>query len=308
MKAVIYYNPRQQSPLMTDLYTELSKSIEHQIELVYDTFQGVPLQAVSMSRFNGEVPDLVLNGAGSRNGLLASHEYVREHGIKTIATVLSDTNWIHQPEQNDYRHYIFYDGIVAPWHKDSQAQERMNVFNPTVESLRGAKSFNIPWCINLNKYPDKKISRSRDIAHICSVDQTKPYHYLRLRLRAILNDIPSKYIGNAFGNDYVDILNQSHLAAVEDTNRGYLTQSYLENASCGAVNIGIAPEGYNDISENMIVINKDDMFTDFIPKFKEVMKNLNQLNKIRKHARDNIEENYNLYSGVEKYIEMFERV
>lgn len=314
MKIVIYMTHRKESPLLTDIYHRLAQSDEHQVVLVTDTDQGIPIEAVSMSRFGGEVPDLVLQGAGASNGLLVSWDYVKDQGIKTVHTVISDTDWIQNSEKwNNYRHFVFFDGIIMPWSIYSPASKRCADHIEITETLRNAEKFYIPFYIDPEKYIDMNRDRDRFVCHICSVDQAKTCHYMRMQQRMWLaqHQEYAPIVGNAFGADYLDILNRSWISMVDDTNRGYMTQKYLESVCCGAVVAGPRPAGFEKYwvdDHTFLELDYHDIGKSMEKRLKYYQKNLNSLKKIRKRAKEMVVENFHIDQGVEAYLDMFERL
>jgi glycosyltransferase involved in cell wall biosynthesis len=286
-------------PLTVQLYKEFKRSKYFTFSLCDDI----------NSELN-EYYDLIFIGECHGNFILNSLDNIKNNNIPIIFDVtdneeLDETEYNYHPLIKEiFSHNLNITIITKYW--PSKALENFcnqNNFNQS-------KIVCIPYGIDLNiKKAKKKIY---DICFIASITDGWKWHDDRRFIRdelLKLENIFNIFIGNAYGQEYNEIISRSHIAIVEGSKRKAMTAKYLEIANEKTMLAGDLPF-YPDFAtklfkNRMLVIDDWNQMND---KLIEILSNPNEIKKLTKKANNMIAKHFSIQSIADTYEQLFKTI
>jgi len=286
-------------PLTMQLYEEFKKSKDFVFSFCDD--------------INGKLTeyyDLLFIGECHGDFILNSLDSIIEHNIPIVFDV-TDNQELDEAEYN--YHSLIKDifshnlniTIVTKYYPSKSLENfcNQNNFNPQ-------KILCIPYGIDINYKRAKR--KKYDICFIASITDEWMWHDDRRLIRdelMKLNDRFNIFIGNAYGQEYNDIIASSKIAIVEGSKRKCMTAKYLEipnEKTMLAGDIPLYPDYSTKLFKNrMLIINDWNNIND---KLIEILSNPNQIKNLTKKAAHMIYKNFSIQSTANSYEELFKSI
>lgn len=252
----LFAEKRIRSPLETQLLQSLCNESPFDI-LWFDNPKAIPLD---IFRQYG-CPDIVYMGVGyGNNGLL----YALKSSIKKPFVVfeVADYECFTTEKDTDNRFFqslqgIRLDMIVSKNINIPQSTNKLHSYIQQVDNFRNASLIFNPWAIDTERYSHSK-AKDIDVAFISSINKGWPFHSQRVKIAQALSNLDCNcYVGNVYGDQYIDILQRSKIFVVDTSMRHGLSQKYLEGTACGCMLIGDIPHNQSIFVDKVSMVKSD---------------------------------------------------
>lgn len=236
----LFAEKRIRSPLETQLLQSLCDDSPFDI-LWFDNPKAVP---VDLFRQYG-YPDIVYMGVGYGNrGIFYALSSVPKKPF--VVFEVADYECFNCEKDTDNHFFqalqsIRLNMIVSKNINIPQSIIKLQSYMQTVNNFRSASLVFSPWAIDTNRYSHSKV-KDIDVAFISTINKGWPFHAQRVRTAQALSNMDCNcYVGNVYGDQYIDILQRSKIFIVDTSMRHGLSQKYLEGTACGCMLMGDVP-------------------------------------------------------------------
>jgi len=263
------------------------------------------------------VPDYIHLGFLRIDSLLSPDavKYIGRHGIRVITEVGDISGLlpvIHRFDGGCHADIIILraqsrhnipDNVIPFLERKSYYDGASRKYKPS--PLYDAKLVFIPWCGDPGVYAGAYANTARDIelAFIATVTSNFKYHDTRrgfIRSIQAMRGHRTVIASKVYGQEYIDILGHSKMLVVDDSERGILTQKYIEAALSGTVMIGTVPCYAADILQDNVHMLEATPATLAVT-MDRLLSDTGLMARLRKSAYDLIKNEYNIIRATNIY-------
>lgn len=281
---------RLKSPIAKEMYLHFKRPDGAFDTTIWMDNPSIPLDTVIKNQMDGRIPNIILAGYGCDYGTIANFrnsEFVKEHGIKLCFQVGDTTNFLEQDACIAMHSIAKYDML---WQTDQGCMDmpvtqELHSFAKNFLNTKDTRLFHVPWGITPESYPDLNKHRDIEVLHAMTADG---FWYNRYRgamfdilhnlgKAGIVKEIMTGYrnpqngaYSGIYGQAYKEAMQRSKIMLVDTSQRHWMTAKYLEGALSGALLMGDAPWGMDDIfnDDTMAILDYDNLEQDMTKQIK----------------------------------------
>jgi len=200
-----------------------------------------PLQNIIHTELHGNEPDYIFPALIPSDGFAASGNFLPQHrNIKVIADA-SDTDSF--ASQKARLGEAVVDHLILRHPCPPAGMDNvLNIMKQHPRMFGNTRVHYIPPGVNTDIFRNKGMYRDIDVAMVCTIHERFGFHQHRRFMRPEIQRLPCKtFVGGAWGDDYISILNRTKIFLVDGAMRRHLVEKYLEGAMCGTLLMGEIP-------------------------------------------------------------------